>query len=83
VTSVKQKHIHAITRAQNLLETGVNVSNNEKLRESIKKDILILCELRQILFYALENPTLPFNVEAETEADPIVDQIENEPDGAF
>jgi len=80
---LKLKHINAITRAQNLLETGVNVTGNEKLRRSIEKDIATLSELRDLLYFALENPTLPFLEELSEPADPILNKIDDEPDGAY
>lgn len=83
MTKLNQRHINAITRAQNLLETGVNVTGNEKLKKSIDNDIRILCELRELLYFALENPTLPFPDDLSEPAEPILNQIEDEPDGAF
>lgn len=72
VTKPKIKHIAAVTRAQHLLETGINVDGNPKLRKSIEDDIATLCEVRQILYQFIENPTLPFTV-----------VIVNEPNAAF
>lgn len=83
MSQLKQRHINALTRAQNLLETGVNVTGNEKLRKSIEHDISTLSELRDLLYFAIENPTLPFLDDLAEPAYPILNQIEDEPDGAF
>lgn len=82
VTVLKMKHITAVTRAQNLLETAVNVDNNAKLRKSIEKDIQILAELREILYYAYENPTLPYHVEQRLDPIPLLNDISEEPNEA-
>ena len=82
VKTLKMRHITAITRAQNLLETAVNVGNNWKLRKSIEKDIQILAELRMLLYEAYENPTLPFQVEQRLEPVPVLNPIDDEPDEA-
>ncbi len=58
-------HIEAVTRSQNLLETAVNVEGNESLRKSIANDVYLLSDLRLLLYYALENPALPFLHESE------------------
>lgn len=58
--ALRQEHIGALTRAQNLLETAVDVRGKKKLENAINRDITLLCQLRQLLFFALENPTLPF-----------------------
>jgi len=83
MTQLKMRHINAVTRAQNLLETGIDVTDNAKLRRSIEKDIATLSELRDLLYYAIENPALPFLDDVNEPADPILNQIDEEPDGSF
>lgn len=60
---LSHKHIFALTRAQNLLETAVNVQGQPKLDNAIHRDIILLGEVRQMLYFALENPTLSFTIE--------------------
>lgn len=68
----KMRHIQCITRAQHLLETGINVADNPSLKKSIQGDIELLCEIRQILHDVKDNPTLPF-----------LNQIEEEPNAGI
>ncbi len=81
----KPVHAHtcAITRAQNLLETGIDVTNKPKLAKSIQKDIVLLCEVRDILFHLIENPTLPFAVLHFEKVRPELNPVEDEPNEAI
>lgn len=94
MTKLRHDHICAVTRAQNLLETAVDVKGNAKLSKSIRGDIVLLTQLRQILFHIVENPTLPFIESAEPTKAPFLDAldaeleaeigpIEKEPNAAF
>lgn len=78
-----RRHIYAITRVQRLLETGVDVANKPKLAKSINDDIALLCEVRDILYQIIENPSLPFVIHQLDSVQPILDQINAEPNGAF
>lgn len=83
MTKPKQRHVSAVIRAQNLLETGINVDNNDKLKNSIATDIKLLGQVREMLYRMIENPTLPFSDDIPNLGEPILDQIENDPNGAF
>lgn len=76
MTKPRLEHIAAVTRTQHLLETAVNVDDNPSLAKRIGRDIQLLCQVREILYHYIENPTLPFTGE------PLVDKIEDAPDEA-
>lgn len=82
MTKPKTKHVGAVTRAQHLLETGINVDGNERLRKAIEKDIALLNEVRNILYNCIENPVLPFVEQGPDVADPKYDPIETAPNAA-
>lgn len=90
----KMKHVSAITRSVNLLESGLADELVKRFHNAIERDLGLMREVKAMLFEMIENPTLPFmevasgiaaiNLIPDPEPDkPILDEIEAEPDGAF
>lgn len=77
------KHTDVIIRAQKLFENAMNSAVEPKFKRALQRDIKLLTQVRGILYRVIDCPTLPFIVSAEPPVQPILDQIEQEPNGAF
>lgn len=83
MTKLQFKHISAVTSAMKLYQTCLDDNFQSHVHKSVQREMDTLIELRDILLEMHRNPSLPFTTLEPSMADPILDQIENEPDGAF
>jgi len=68
----KMKHVYAITRSQNLLESGLHDVLEKRFHNAIERDLNLMTEVKSMLLSMIENPTLPF-----------LDSIEKVPNESF
>lgn len=99
------QHTDVLLRCEHLLKNALRSAGAPRFRRALQRDCRIVSEIREMLYYAIENPALPFPVpqdplpspylaalDAELEAElvsetakpkPILNQIEDEPNGSF
>ncbi len=83
MTKPTTKHTDVTIRAQKLFENALDSAIEPKFKRRLERDAKLLSEIREILYYSIENPTLPFADFAGPDHDPVLDPIEAEPNAAF
>lgn len=83
MTKPSRKHTSAIMQSIKLLENAFNNAAEPKFKRALLRDIRLHEEVRSMLFHMIENPTLPFLDDRQGHEEPILNQIEDDPNGAF
>lgn len=80
MTKPCQKHLGAITRSQALLKSGLADVLEKRFHKEIQRDLILLGEVREMLFEVMANPTLPFTEIEPPLAEPMFDHINEVPE---
>lgn len=71
-----EQHTQALLQQIYLLRNAKAGSIEPKFIRSLERDMKLIQEVRDMLFHAIENPTLPFHPEPTLESNPNLDAIE-------
>jgi hypothetical protein len=80
---LKAKHCYVLNSCQKLLENARSNAIEPKFIKALDRDIRLIAEVTEMLWFAIENPVLPFVPSQPPSVAPVLDPIEQEPNAAF
>ncbi|MGB3906457.1 MAG: hypothetical protein WBB22_16230, partial [Anaerolineae bacterium] len=80
---LNQHHIHAVGRSISLLESGHKEVVEPKFHRALDRDIKLMSQVKSILWEIWRNPMMPNLLVSCDDPHPVINAIDEEPNGAF
>lgn len=75
----QRKHISAIIRNLQLLKHGLKSNVDRDFAKQIETDMVLMAEIKDMLFEIMANPVLPFAIAHPDDVEPLLDEIGKAP----